>query len=814
MRNRNRALAGLGLLTSAILAACSGGNATAPDCDAIAAALVSRIEVRPATTTLNIGDSLQMHAVAFSCAGQLGEVGGFQWRSSDGSIIAVSSTGLLKAMKTGVAYIYAAARGKEGSATVTAQLPPVARVTVEPASATLGVGRTSTLTARAFDSHGRELLGRTTTWSSADPAVVAVDAHGGITGVSVGGPVTVTATIEGKTGSSRIKVVLVPVNTVVITPPIDTIPAGATVQLSATLRDDLNNVLTGRAVHWGSSDPTIASVTAAGGLVQGIKPGTVTVTATSEGKSGTAQITVTTGGPAKLAFVQQPSAVQAGAVISPAVTAVIEDASGNLVTGATSPVTVALAAAGSATLGGTLTVNAVNGVATFSDLTVSAAGSYALTVASAGLTGATSAAFQVTSRPAVRLAFAREPASAVAGTSIDTVTVELQDETGTRVTSPATEITLAIGANPGGGTLSGTLIHTTENGLATFVGLQIDRSGTGYTLAASASGLGGAVSDGFDIAAGPAAQLAFVVQPCPAGCQTGVTLTPAPQVAVNDALGNTVTGSTATVILTLQGAAGATSLSGTTSVQAVAGVATFPDLTVSGPATGLTLRAESGPIASAVSAAFDIFGTTPQLIFSTQPPPSAVAGVTLPPVRVQLKDAQGGNLAVAGVPVTITLGPSGTIIGTLTRSTDANGVATFDDLMMDSRAGTGFTLTATATGYTTAVSDAFAITVGVVAELTFKQQPPAIVAVDKSISPAVAVQLRDAGGHLVRQGGVTITLTVSGGGTLKNASVTTDINGAAAFEGLKVDARAGAGYTLTAHSGGLSVTSDPFEVVK
>jgi hypothetical protein len=141
-------------------------------------------------------------------------------------------------------------------------------------------------------------------------------------------------------------------------------------------------------------------------------------------------------------------------------------------------------------------------------------------------------------------------------------------------------------------------------------------------------------------------------------------------------------------------------------------------------------------------------------------------------------------------------------------------VATFDDLMMDSRAGTGFTLTATATGYTTAVSDAFAITVGVVAELTFKQQPPAIVAVDKSISPAVAVQLRDAGGHLVRQGGVTITLTVSGGGTLKNASVTTDINGAAAFEGLKVDARAGAGYTLTAHSGGLSVTSDPFEVVK
>jgi hypothetical protein len=191
-----------------------------------------------------------------------------------------------------------------------------------------------------------------------------------------------------------------------------------------------------------------------------------------------------------------------------------------------------------------------------------------------------------------------------------------------------------------------------------------------------------------------------------------------------------------------------------------------------------------------------------------------VAGVTLPSVQVQLQNGLGGNLAVADVPVTITLGPSGTIQGTLTQATDANGVATFDDLMVDSRAGTGFTLTATATGYTTAVSNSFAITVGVPAKLSFKQQPPAIVAVDKAISPAVSVQLRDAGGHVVRLGGVTITLTVSDGGSLKNALAITDINGAAAFEGLKVDARAGVGYTLTAHSGGLSVTSDPFEVVK
>jgi hypothetical protein len=445
---------------------------------------------------------------------------------------------------------------------------------------------------------------------------------------------------------------------------------------------------------------------------------------------------------------------------------------------------------------------------------VSAAGTYRLTVASTALVGATSVAFHIVERPGTRLAFVIQPASDVAGSIMSTMTVELQDETGTRVTGQTTMITLAIGSNPGGGTLSGTLTQTTTKGVATFSGLRINRSGTGYTLTASADGLTGAISDAFSISPASPSQLAFIMQPCPTGCRTGAALTPAPQVAVLDSLGNTVTRSTATVVMTLQGNQGQSALSGTTTVKAVAGIATFTNLNISQPGTGLSLHAASGLLAPVTGAAFTVTSSNPVLIFSTQPPPSVVAGVTLPSVQVQLQNGLGGNLAVADVPVTITLGPSGTIQGTLTQATDANGVATFDDLMVDSRAGTGFTLTATATGYTTAVSNSFAITVGVPAKLSFKQQPPAIVAVDKAISPAVSVQLRDAGGHVVRLGGVTITLTVSDGGSLKNALAITDINGAAAFEGLKVDARAGVGYTLTAHSGGLSVTSDPFEVVK
>jgi hypothetical protein len=101
----------------------------------------------------------------------------------------------------------------------------------------------------------------------------------------------------------------------------------------------------------------------------------------------------------KLAFVQQPSTVAAGASITPSVTVAVEDGLGNVVASATNPVTIAIGtnpAAG--TLGGTLTVNAVNGVATFPGLTINKAGTgYTLTAASTGLVGGTSNPFNVTS---------------------------------------------------------------------------------------------------------------------------------------------------------------------------------------------------------------------------------------------------------------------------------------------------------------------------------------------------------------------------------------------------------------------------------
>jgi hypothetical protein len=83
-----------------------------------------------------------------------------------------------------------------------------------------------------------------------------------------------------------------PVATVAVTPAITSVLKSATQQLTATLKDASGNVLTGRTVAWSSSNIGVASVSASG-LVTGVAAGVVTVTATSEGKSGTSAVTIT-----------------------------------------------------------------------------------------------------------------------------------------------------------------------------------------------------------------------------------------------------------------------------------------------------------------------------------------------------------------------------------------------------------------------------------------------------------------------------------------------------------------------------------------
>ena len=105
----------------------------------------------------------------------------------------------------------------------------------------------------------------------------------------------------------------------------------------------------------------------------------------------------------------------------------------------------------------------------------------------ASITGAATVA--VSPAAANHLLFLQQPTDTAAGQTISPVVVEVVDQFGNVETDDNTDtITLSIGANPSGGTLSGTLTVTVVNGVASFSDLSIDLAGIGYTLHASVGG--------------------------------------------------------------------------------------------------------------------------------------------------------------------------------------------------------------------------------------------------------------------------------------------------------------------------------------
>jgi uncharacterized protein YjdB len=290
---------------------------------------VGSVVVTPPTSNVVVGGSVQLAASVRDASGAVltGRLVG--WSSSDDATAVVSSTGLVSTLKTGTVTITASSEGKSGTATVTIAAAAVASVNVTPATASIVVGGTTTLQAQTLDAAGAVLTGRVIAWSTSSAGVATVSQTGVVTGVAAGSA-TITATSEGKTGTSTITVTAVPVATVTVAPPTLSLQVGQTGPLTATTRDAANNVLTGRVVTWSSGNTNVATV-AADGTVTAVAVGTATITATSEGKTGTSAVTVTAVPVASVTVAPTTANLTIGGTQQ--IVATPKDAQGNALTG-------------------------------------------------------------------------------------------------------------------------------------------------------------------------------------------------------------------------------------------------------------------------------------------------------------------------------------------------------------------------------------------------------------------------------------------------------------------------------------------------
>jgi len=301
---------------------------------------VASVSVSPTSPSIQTGATVTLAATTRDANNNVLTGRVVAWSTSSSSIAAVSSSGVVTGIAAGTATITAASEGQTGTSTVTVTAPapiPVASVSVSPASPSVQTGSTVTLSATMRDANNNVLTGRTVSWTTSASSVATVSSSGVVTGIAAG-TATITATSEGKTGTSTVTVSApapIPVASVSVSPSSPSIQTGATVTLSATMRDANNNVLTGRTVSWTTSASSVATVSS-GGVVTGIAAGTATITATSEGKTGTSTVTVSAPAPVPVASVSvSPAAPSLDVGTTVQLAATTRDANNNVLTGRT-----------------------------------------------------------------------------------------------------------------------------------------------------------------------------------------------------------------------------------------------------------------------------------------------------------------------------------------------------------------------------------------------------------------------------------------------------------------------------------------------
>ena len=201
------------------------------------------------------------------------------------------------------------------------------------------------------------------------------------------------------------------------------------------------------------------------------------------------------------------------------------------------------------------------------------------------------------------LVVTQQPPSSVTAGSGFGLTVEAEDSSGNLINSFNGTVTVALGNNPGGATLGGTLTATASDGVAIFSGLSLTTAVSGYTLLVSGGGLGEGVTSPITVTPATASQMAITQEP-PASDGTAEQRLRPTSHDRGRLRQRAETGDNEAVAVALASNPDGATLGGTLSVTASDGVATFSGLTLTRTASGYTLQAlPSSGLTSATTSA-------------------------------------------------------------------------------------------------------------------------------------------------------------------------------------------------------------------
>ena len=272
---------------------------------------------------------------------------------------------------------------------------------------------------------------------------------------------------------------------------------GQTTTAIAEVRNAAGQLLANRGKSFSSANAAVATVDPVSGLVRAIAIGTTTISATSEGKTGSATLSVVPAAATQLVVVSPPSGAISGVALTGQPVIEVRDAS-NVIVASGSHVITATISSGTGVVAGATSVATTGGVASFTGLAVNGAGPHIITFSSPGLQSVQSPQFVVT-QVATSLAVTTQPSGAQSGLpfAVQPV-VEVRDAAGLRhITS---SVPIAVSAS-GPGTLSGPTTTNAVAGVGTFSGLRITGVGQ-HSLVFTVNGLPSVSSGAFSVGTG------------------------------------------------------------------------------------------------------------------------------------------------------------------------------------------------------------------------------------------------------------------------------------------------------------------------
>jgi hypothetical protein len=244
-----------------------------------------------------VGGSTTLSAESRDSTGRKLGPGVIWWASTDPSIASVdSTTGVVQAVAPGRVQIIATAGVRRDSARIVVR-PASREPAPEPASLSIAnhdslrVGDTVTLSLSALDQRGRPLRRIQVSWSSSEPSVASIDAGSGTVHAHAPGHTVIIARAGSESAISSFAVVPASVASVDIGGA-RPLKVGDTLELRADTRDAHGRSLAGRTAVWASSNPKVASVDSASGVVLALAAGNSEISAQSEGQTGKVRVTV------------------------------------------------------------------------------------------------------------------------------------------------------------------------------------------------------------------------------------------------------------------------------------------------------------------------------------------------------------------------------------------------------------------------------------------------------------------------------------------------------------------------------------------